>query len=130
MVVDDEDRVRRATVRLLERHGWSTVEYGGAADAIAALGSGTPSIDAILTDYSMPGMTGTELARVVRTRVPTLPVVLMTGFLEGDDAILQQGDAVTAVIAKPFTSGELRDLMERVITTGHRRPDTAGISAG
>jgi hypothetical protein len=54
----------------------------------------------------------------------------MTGFLEGDDAILQQGDAVTAVIAKPFTSGELRDLMERVITTGHRRPDTAGVSAG
>ncbi|MDQ8163052.1 MAG: ATP-binding protein [Gemmatimonadota bacterium] len=130
MVVDDEDRVRRATVRLLERHGWSTVEYGGAADAIAALGSGTPSIDAILTDFSMPGMTGTELARVVRTRVPTLPVVLMTGFVESDDAILQQGDAVTAVIAKPFTSSELRDVMERVLSARPGRADTAGVSAG
>lgn len=130
MVVDDEAHVRRATVRLLERHGWSTVEYSGATDAIAALGSATPSIDAILTDYSMPGMTGTELARVVRTRVPTLPVVLMTGFVEGDDAILQQGDVVTAVISKPFTSGELRAVMERVIEASRGQAATAGSSAG
>ena len=81
------------------------------------------------SDYSMPGMTGTELARVVRTRVPTLPVVLMTGFVEGDDAILQQGDVVTAVIPKPFTSGELRAVMERVIEASRGHAATAGSSA-
>lgn len=119
MVVDDEDRVRRATVRLLERHGWQTIDHAGAADALAALANDAGSVQAILTDYSMPGMTGAEFGRAVRTRYPSLPVVLMTGFVEGDDAILQDGDAITAVIPKPFTSGELRTVMERVLDATH-----------
>ncbi len=64
----------------------------------------------------MPGMTGAELARIVRTRFPRVAVVLTTGFLDGEATSIANQALVSAVLPKPFTSGELRDVMLRVFT--------------
>ena len=115
IVVDDEETVRRAVVRLLERQGWRAIAFPTGAEAIQALDTGAlPRIDAALTDYSMPEMSGAEFARRFRARHPDVPVVLMTGFLEGEATSVADDSVVAAVLPKPFTSGELRDVMMRV----------------
>lgn len=117
MVVDDDASVRRATVRLLEQQGWRAAAYASGADAIEALDAGAlPGVDVVLTDYSMPGMTGAELARIVRARFPRVAVVLTTGFLDGEATSVANQSLVSAVLPKPFTSSELRDVMLRVFT--------------
>ena len=68
-------------------------------------------------DYSMPGMTGAEFARYVRGSAPEIPVVLTTGFLEGEATNLAHESVISAVLPKPFTSGQLRDAMARAFAS-------------
>lgn len=104
LVVDDEVMVRTVTSKLLRVRGYDVVEAdgGGAAltcldEAAASRPAGAP-VDLVLTDLSMPGMSGRELAAEVRQRYPALPVLLLTG---DTDAEAESGD-VAAVVKKPF----------------------------
>ncbi len=118
MVIDDDENVRRATVRLLERQGWRAVEFATAVDAADAIDAGqAPDVDVVLTDYSMPGMTGADFARYIRARAPEMPVILTTGFLEGEATSLAHESVISAVLPKPFTSGQLRDAMARAFAS-------------
>jgi signal transduction histidine kinase/CheY-like chemotaxis protein len=113
LVVDDEPSVLAASARVLERLGWVVVAEPDAARAVARLRAPEPDVDCVLTDLSMPAMTGTALAAMVKTVHPQMPVVLMTGFLDHE---LSDDDRahVHHVVQKPFTAAELRDVMEDV----------------
>ena len=78
LVVEDEDLVRGILDLYLSQAGYVVMVVGSGASALARLEE--ESFDLVLTDHKMPGMTGTELAVVIKTRWPALPVVLLTGF--------------------------------------------------
>ena len=78
LVVDDEPMVRAVLESLLRAGGYAVELADSAQAALVRLATG--SFDLILTDHIMPQMTGVELASVVKTRWPSLPVVLFTGF--------------------------------------------------
>jgi CheY-like chemotaxis protein len=59
-------------------------------------------LDLIVSDHLMPGMTGAELAEIVRARRPEMPIVLASGFAELPDV-----DGQLTRLAKPFTQAEL-----------------------
>jgi signal transduction histidine kinase/ActR/RegA family two-component response regulator len=109
LVVDDEPSVRRATVRLLEFLGWRPAAAGSVAEAIAALEQS--SFDMVLTDQSMPGQTGSQLARAVRCRWPSTPVVVMTGLADEDHLKQLSASGASAVLSKPFRIEEVRDML-------------------
>jgi CheY-like chemotaxis protein len=76
-----------------------------------------PSIDLVITDYAMPGMTGIELAKAIREIRPKLPVILATGFAElaaGDDPGLPRLDkpyrldALAVAIAEALDAGSAK----------------------
>ncbi|MDB5369588.1 MAG: hybrid sensor histidine kinase/response regulator [Roseomonas sp.] len=81
LVVDDDASVRGITTTFLNDLGHQTLEAANATTALALLEAGE-RIDLLVTDYAMPGMTGTELARDVRARWPGLPVLLLTGYAD------------------------------------------------
>jgi len=58
LVVDDEPDMRRALRRLLERKGWTVVEAGSVAEALAVAGAG--GVDAVICDIMMPGGSGID----------------------------------------------------------------------
>ena len=106
LLVDDEIAVTRGTRRLLRRLGYQVEVRHDGASALALFLEDPSAFDVVVTDHSMPGLTGTELARAIRKVRPGLPVLLTTGFdarlrLEADEALF------AAVLLKPFGGQEL-----------------------
>ena len=102
LFVDDDLLIAGSTVALLEDLGHEVVEVHSAREALQLLEGGLAT-DLLMTDHAMPGMTGMELAREVRQRRPTLPILLATGFAETDGP-----DAIeVARLAKPYTQAQL-----------------------
>jgi CheY-like chemotaxis protein len=112
MVVDDDALVRLGTIAMLEDLGHRTLEARSGAEALVLL-STHPEVDILITDQVMPGMSGLELARIVRERVADLPIILATGYAE-----LPAGDEASFVVrlAKPFRQAELVAAVRRCTT--------------
>jgi len=81
LLVDDEDTVRMTAADMLAELGYRVVEASSAEAALSLIEAGN-AIDLLITDHLMPGMSGTELARIVRRRNPALPILLISGFAE------------------------------------------------
>jgi PAS domain S-box-containing protein len=101
LLVDDEDLVRMSTADMLSDLGYAVIEANCAEEAARILERGQ-EIDILVTDHLMPGLTGTDLARHVRSVRPDLPVLLVSGYadIEGVDADLPR-------LTKPFRKDEL-----------------------
>jgi PAS domain S-box-containing protein len=110
LLVEDRDDVRQLTRRILERRGYRVLDTGDATAAIP-MAEETP-IDLLLTDVVMPGMNGPELADRLRTRLPGVRVIFMSGFT-GHSALKDTGSA--PLIRKPFTPDGLAQKVREVI---------------
>lgn len=101
LLVDDDDAVRALSALMLESLGHTVIQARSGADAIRAL---SLEIDLVITDYAMPGMSGTEMVKAFEPVFPLLPVLFITGY--ADITALGLADAV--VIQKPFSEQELQ----------------------
>jgi CheY-like chemotaxis protein len=117
LVVDDDPLVGLSTTSLLADIGHSVVEAGSGRDALAVLAA--RHVDFVITDYRMPGMSGVALAREVRRRWPSIPVVIYTGFAD----VSEQERGGFPFISKPASAGEFAHVIAQL--TGRRgdRPD-------
>ena len=102
LVVDDDALVLSSTAAMLEDLGHIPVETASGRQALEIIGAAA-HIDLVVTDQSMPGMTGVELAARLRQQRPGLPVLLATGYAERSDVL----DAGYIVLAKPFEQAAL-----------------------
>jgi CheY-like chemotaxis protein len=91
-----------SSVDMLEDLGHDVLEAHSGKQALDYLRDGR-SIDLLITDFAMPGMTGAQLIETVRGLRPDLPILLATGYAELPDG--QLGDVPR--IGKPFTQSQL-----------------------
>jgi CheY-like chemotaxis protein len=120
LVVDDEAVVRGIVARSLERCGFRIFQAADGADALELVErQGPPHL--VLTDVLMPGIGGGELARRLRARWPTLPILFMSGYsaeeLGRRGAIASEGD----VLQKPFTLGRLVESVTKALSRAEVR---------
>lgn len=110
LLVDDDALVSMGTAAMLEDLGHKAVECGSAAEALELLQSGV-TVDILVTDQSMPRMTGLELVRLVNQEWPSLPIIIASGHAE-----LPTGhtDGLT-VLNKPFTQEQLSASIDKAI---------------
>jgi DNA-binding NtrC family response regulator len=105
--VDDDDELRKALMKILEREGFRVIPQATANDAVQFLGSSSHKLDLVITDILMPGMRGTTFLTVLKTAYPDLPVIVITAF--GDwgqyDEVLRGG--ACEYLNKPFDKEEL-----------------------
>jgi CheY-like chemotaxis protein len=109
LIVDDEPMVREVVVLYLRDGRHEVTEAEDAAQALEKFQSGT--FDVVLTDRSMPGMSGDELAVRIKQIAPRCPVVLLTGYQEAAAG----RSAVDFVLPKPFAIDALRDVMRKAL---------------
>jgi len=122
LVVDDEPLVLQATLRLLNRLGYDTIGITDPHMVVARVRELPTLPGVLLSDVSMPGLDGCALAEQVRATCPELPIVLMSGHMDGpgtDDFAPWPADAL---ITKPFTSKELGDVLGRVVARRTSQP--------
>jgi signal transduction histidine kinase len=110
LVVDDDDAVRRATLRLLAAIDCQAEAVSSASDALALISQTPGAWDLLLTDYRMPGQSGLDLVRAIRAAGLALPVVLVSGHL-GDVTDDGELPSSTVLLAKPFTREALANAL-------------------
>ena len=101
LLVDDEEAVRGAAAQMLSEIGYDVIEADCAAAAIALVDGGLVP-DLLVSDHLMPGMTGTELARHLRGRLPAMGALIVSGY--ADVATLSPD---LAHLPKPFRASDL-----------------------
>jgi CheY-like chemotaxis protein len=117
LVVDDEVPVGQVVKRLLESQGYHVTLAHGPDEALRLLVA-DPSFDLVITDQTMPSMTGLELASRIRQSSPQLPVILITGFsrVTTPEQLLKAG--IAASMTKPFSGRELASCVRGVLDVG------------
>lgn len=110
LLVDDDALVSMSTAAMIEALDHSAFEAASAAEALEILRAGMP-IDCVITDQTMPGTTGIELARMMRTEWPLLPVILATGYADLPDSEI----AGLPRLAKPYRLNALAAALSRVL---------------
>ena len=102
LVVEDEETIRLAAQRALGRRGYEVIVASDGLEALRILGERGDTIDLVLTDVTMPGMSGRDLVARLETERPGLPIVLMSGYA-ADLAQLGGHEGGHPFVQKPFT---------------------------
>jgi CheY-like chemotaxis protein len=118
LLVEDEALIRLATADMLSDMGHSVLEAGSAKDALEILES--EKVDVLLTDFTLPGMTGGELAREAISRFPGLKIV----FASGHDLRSSTSDLPVDAghLVKPYTEERLAEALTTVMRKGKAAP--------
>jgi CheY-like chemotaxis protein len=111
LVVDDEPGVRAFMAEALRGAGYDAVEADDVGVALRLLEAAPPEL--LLTDYSMPGMNGLELAERARARDERLRVLIVSGYADAE--AFEASAARPALLRKPFDEVELLAAVRAVL---------------
>jgi EAL domain-containing protein (putative c-di-GMP-specific phosphodiesterase class I) len=120
LVVEDDRAILAIVSRILGDVGCEVHQASDGREAVALLrnGDGSGDFDAIISDISMPGMTGIQLLRAIRERDGDVPVVLMTGDPSLETAVQAIEFGALRYITKPFSTKVLSQTVEEAIKLG------------
>ena len=115
LVVDDEENVRLVLVELLVAQGHTVVAHADGRSGLARFHD--EPFDIVFTDLGMPGLSGWEVARVVKLGRPAVPIVLVTGWSDQmePDEVRRRG--IDFVVAKPFEARTIRRVVSQALAT-------------
>ncbi|WP_116807889.1 response regulator [Steroidobacter cummioxidans] len=115
LYVDDEESLVYLITRVLQRLGYRVAGFTDANEALAAFRSDPAAYQAVVTDLSMPSMSGIEFAAHVLSLRPEVPVVMTSGYVRAKDreSVMQTG--VRDLLLKPNTVEELGDVLHRLM---------------
>ena len=117
LIVDDEEQVRKTVSLVLKQAGYEVIEAADGEEAIAMVQSYPSgfSAQAIICDIHLPKVNGHDLIAFIRQKLPTVPVIVLTGYpdVQGAAALFKQG--VVDYLIKPGRADTLLDAIRRAI---------------
>jgi two-component system cell cycle sensor histidine kinase/response regulator CckA len=115
LVIEDEAAVREIATRVLKRLGYQVLEARDGFEALSLASTFAAPIHLVLSDASMPGISGGETFRRLRERRPGLKVVFMSGYT--DDEVLRRGVVLSEVafVEKPFEPAQLARVVRETL---------------
>ena len=122
LVADDEEVIREFLADLLGGWGLEVVTCADGVEARDAFAEDPQGFDALVTDQTMPRLTGLQLAKLVTRMRPGIPVILCTGY--GEDLKPRELEAagVRTLAKKPIEPQQLRQLLGAALPTGNKAP--------
>ena len=115
LLVDDDPPVLAVMRRMLERAGFQVETSGGGKEALERLARMHRPIDLVLTDLTMPRLTGLQLSAEAKRLFPDLPILLATGYGDELDPVEPLRAGVYEVLRKPLRPAELTGAVRRAL---------------
>ena len=115
LLVDDEDLLLGATIHMLESLGHRAEPVTSGQEALRGLNAG-PAPDLVILDQNMPGLTGLETLMRIRAQGLALPVLMISGYLTGQELEILGQDPRSWVLPKPFTREELGQKLAEILS--------------
>jgi PAS domain S-box-containing protein len=115
MLVDDEKALRQIFEEFLKSHGYQVRVFENGMDAVAAFEADPKDVDLVITDMTMPGMTGDTLSRKMLQIRPEIPIILWCGFSEdiSEETALRIG--IKKYIQKPVSPRDLLRAIRQIL---------------
>ena len=120
LYLDDEEPLVFLMRRMLEHLGHRISAFTRSEEALAAFTAAPAEFDLVLTDMSMPGMSGVEFAQSVLAVRPDALVVIATGHLQDKDVERARAAGVHEVIQKPSSLEEMAQTVNRLLSQAPR----------
>ena len=114
-IVDDDRSIRWVLEKTLSRERIPFKSFASANEAIAQLESGLEPPQVLLSDIRMPGQSGLELLQAVKTRLPAVPVIIMTAYSDLESAVAAFQGGAFEYLPKPFDVDQAVELIRRAI---------------
>lgn len=115
LLVDDETALVELEKQMISRLGYSVTAVDDSMKALALFRETPRRYDVVLSDQTMPNMTGMELARELIAVRPDIPIILVTGYSDVINADSVKAAGVKAFVMKPLTRMDLAQTIERVL---------------
>jgi CheY-like chemotaxis protein len=117
LVVDDEGLVRHMAATTLAHLGYTILEASNGQNAIEVFQRNASQITLVILDLSMPVMNCVECLRRLKRIKPDVPVLLSSGFSEGEAARRFQSAGVASFLQKPYTARHLAELVKAALSS-------------
>ncbi|MBI9084637.1 MAG: PAS domain S-box protein [Desulfobacterales bacterium] len=118
LLVDDEEPIVRLEKQMLERLGYKVTSRVSSLEALEAFRANPDSFDLVITDVTMPNMTGDQLARELLSIKPGLPVIICTGFSERISRDKAAAIGIKGFLMKPIVKSDMAQMVRNVLDAG------------
>ena len=115
LFVDDEAALATLAARAMPAYGCAATVFTDPGEALGAFAAEPDAFDALVTDLSMPGLSGLELSEKIRELRPDFPIVLTSGFLTPDNEEQARRQGVNQIVAKPCSIDDLTSAVLRLV---------------
>ena len=115
LLVDDEEQIVRMSQQMLERLGYHVTARTSSIETLEAFRAAPDKFDLVITDTTMPNMTGIELARKLMEIRSDIPIIICTGFSEKISADKATAMGIRGYVMKPIVKSELAKKMREVL---------------
>ncbi len=115
LLVDDEPAIVAIASRVLTSLGYDVTACTDPEEALALCSAQPESFDALLTDHTMPGMSGIELIQAIRSIRPNMPTILCTGYSQVTTETEARAAGASALLEKPYSGNAIALVVRRVL---------------
>ena len=115
LLVDDEEPIAKFEKQMLERYGYQVEARFSSLDALEAFKARPNSFDLIITDMTMPNMTGDKLAKEIFSIQPDIPIIICTGFSARIDEQKARAMGIKGFLLKPVAGAQMAKMVRSVL---------------
>jgi CheY-like chemotaxis protein len=115
LLVDDEDSIVRMEQQMLTRFGYQVTARSSSIEALEVFRAAPEKFDLLITDMTMPVMTGVQLSKKILEIKPDMPIIICTGFSTGIDNEKAAASGIRGYVMKPVVMNELAKKIREIL---------------
>jgi signal transduction histidine kinase/ActR/RegA family two-component response regulator len=130
LFIDDEPLLVETLKVVLENLGYAVKAFSNSSEALGRFAESPTAFDLVITDQTMPNLTGVSLARAIKQIRSDIPIVLCTGFSTQINKDNYREFGIDGFVSKPAEENDLALTIRQVLNHSHDKPDAPGEAGG